>query len=323
MSASSPHGFVVVRRGYRPGQVDGRVSDLTEERDEANERATRLTVLATELSEEAERLHHLATTLPPQTYESLGHRAREILTTAEAEAADVRSAAEAEAQRSTEQAERDGDAAGEAAREHADRTRTAADTTAARTLERARTAADELRDAARDAADEIRSEAWDVLDEMTRRCAGLLADQEKEQTTESDALDRELGARESATETHVADLDEHGHRLLAEAKRAHAEAEEAARHRQEDAEAQGAALLAQARTQEDGVERETDRVLRDHEERADELRAHMAHVRSSLAALTGRTDESDEETRRNDAEEPDPGTEAETQLPEQTNRSDH
>lgn len=36
------------------------------------------------------------------------------------------------------------------------------------------------------------------------------------------------------------------------------------------------------------VERETERILREHEEGRDEIHAHMDHIRDSLAALTGR-----------------------------------
>ncbi|NEC65517.1 cellulose-binding protein, partial [Streptomyces sp. SID9727] len=74
----------------------------------------------------------------------------------------------------------------------------------------------------------------------------------------------------------------------AAARRARAEAEEAARHGQEDAEARAAELIARARVREERVVRETERVLRVHEEGREEVQAHMAHVRSSLAALTGR-----------------------------------
>ncbi|MCG7527623.1 cellulose-binding protein, partial [Streptomyces sp. OfavH-34-F] len=70
--------------------------------------------------------------------------------------------------------------------------------------------------------------------------------------------------------------------------RVRAEGEEAARHRREDAEAGAAELLAQARVREERVVRETERILREHEEGREEVQAHMAHVRSSLAALTGR-----------------------------------
>lgn len=333
MSASSPHGFVVVRRGYRPEQVDARVADLNEERGQADERATRLTILARELTEEAERLQHLVDTLPAQTYDTLGPRAQDLLTTAEAEAAELHATAEAEAQRTTEHADRHATAAKDAAREHSTRTRADADATATRALATARTAAGELHDAARAAAEEIRGEATDALEEMTRRCAGLLTDQEKEHTAENDALDRELRERESAVETRLADLDDHGRNLLAEAERANAEAEEAARHRQEDAEAQAAELLTLARAQEDRIQRDTDRILRDHEEQGEELRAHMAHVRSSLATLTGRGDDhgnghrdedaGDHRTTTEDGEtESAADTEAEAHLPGQANRSD-
>ncbi|MEU1024647.1 hypothetical protein ABZ366_21625, partial [Streptomyces sp. NPDC005904] len=67
-----------------------------------------------------------------------------------------------------------------------------------------------------------------------------------------------------------------------------AETEEAARHGEEDAQARGAEIVAQARLREERIIRETERVLREHGERWDEVRAHMDHVRSSLAALTGR-----------------------------------
>ncbi|MBK3586148.1 cellulose-binding protein, partial [Streptomyces sp. MBT57] len=74
----------------------------------------------------------------------------------------------------------------------------------------------------------------------------------------------------------------------AEAARGLAETQEAARHGQEDAEARAAEVLSQARVREERIVRETERVLREHEEGREEVQAHMAHVRSSLAALTGR-----------------------------------
>ena len=79
-----------------------------------------------------------------------------------------------------------------------------------------------------------------------------------------------------------------GEALLAGARRELAEAEEAARHGQEDAEARAAELLSGAGMAEERVVRETERVLREHEEGREEVQAHMTHVRNSLAALTGR-----------------------------------
>ncbi|WP_369206908.1 cellulose-binding protein [Streptomyces sp. PU-14G] len=297
MSASSPHGFVVVRgRGYRPEQVDARVSGLNAEREAAWDRTAQLTRLAEETAEEAQRLHDVAAALPPQTYEALGPRAQGLLGTAEAEAADLRAAAEAEAHELTERAEEEARSLQDGAKEAAARRRADAEAAAARTVDAAQDHADELRAHARDHADKTGREAAEALREMSRRCSALLAEQEKEQAAESDAADREIAQNEAAFAAHAADLEERGARALADARRQHAQAEEWARHRHEDAVAQGEELLAQARVREEGIARETERVLREHTERADELRQHMAHVRSSLAALTGRAPEAAPDT---------------------------
>ncbi|MFD8741155.1 cellulose-binding protein, partial [Streptomyces sp. NPDC059618] len=75
---------------------------------------------------------------------------------------------------------------------------------------------------------------------------------------------------------------------LSEAERALAEAGESARLLQEEAHARAAELLAEARAREERTARETERLLREHGERRDDVQAHMDHVRNSLSALTGR-----------------------------------
>ncbi|MDG4861593.1 hypothetical protein P8605_26000, partial [Streptomyces sp. T-3] len=92
----------------------------------------------------------------------------------------------------------------------------------------------------------------------------------------------------AALDAHHAELTTAAEARLSEAKRAFSEAEEAARHGQEDAEARGSELVSEARMRAERVERETERILREHAESGEELRAHMDHVRSSLATLTGR-----------------------------------
>ena len=102
----SPHGFVAGRgRGYRPEQVDALAAELSRARDDARERAARLTVRVEELEAEAQRLRLAVTRLAPQTYESLGDRAREILALAEEEAAGVRASAADDVRRITQDAE--------------------------------------------------------------------------------------------------------------------------------------------------------------------------------------------------------------------------
>ncbi|HZG03937.1 MAG TPA: cellulose-binding protein [Streptomyces sp.] len=290
MSASkSPHGFVVVRgRGYRPDQVDRFTSGLSEDLDAARERLARLGALAGELAQEADRLRSVVAALPPQTFEALGERALLILSEAEAEAEELRARAEAEGQELRARAEEEGRARREAAREEAARVRAGGDAAAEAVLTGARTRAEEVRRAAQAEAQELRGAAERELREMAERCEALLLAQEKKQAENSEELGRTLAAREAAVMARVAELTERGEALLERARREHAEAEETARRLQGDAEAQAAELLAEARLREQRIERETERVVRAHEQRREAVRQHMAHVRASLAALTGR-----------------------------------
>ncbi|WP_327367870.1 cellulose-binding protein [Streptomyces sp. NBC_01217] len=285
----SAYDVVGVRgRGYRPEQVDRTVAALSAERDEARERVARLTALVEELSAESVRLGEVVAGLAPQTYESLGERARQILALAESEDRDLRGAAQEAAQalrdaadavgrRLRESARADCDAMRAAAGNHADQALTAATATAEETLAEAR------QEAAR-----MREEAEAVMAGTRRRTASVLAHQETEHGERWQTAERELAEAQAAQTAHHDELTERAEARLAEARRALAQTEEAVRHGQEDAEAQGAELIAAARAREERVIRETERILREHEEGREEVRAHMTHVRNALAALTGR-----------------------------------
>ncbi|GHJ30924.1 hypothetical protein TPA0910_53570 [Streptomyces hygroscopicus subsp. sporocinereus] len=292
MGASvSPHGFTIVggrSRGYRPAQVDHYVAELSEARDASWERAARLTVLANELTAEAERLREVIAQLAPQTYESLGDRAQLILMAAEEEVVCLRAAAEASAQEEWEAAQAAARAVRDAARDEAEEVREAAEAAARATLESAQVDVDELRAASRQDAKEWRSQALADLKEMRQRAAGILAEQEREHTERWEAAGRELVERDNAMTARLAQLEEYAQATLDDAKREYGMAEQAARLRQEDAQAQAAEIIAQARAREERLARETERTLREHVERREELRAHLEHVRGSLAALTGR-----------------------------------
>jgi cell division septum initiation protein DivIVA len=286
---ASPRAFAVVRgRGYRPDQVDRKVARLIERSRKDWERVAELTAFAEEMAQETERLRAVAESLPPQTYESLGGRARKLLVLAEGEAEGVRAAGDAEARRILEQAESAAGALRESARTEAGEVRAEAEAVAARTVGAARSRADALRVEARTAADEVRTGAAEALREVSRRCEESVAGQEKAQAQAWEEAERELAERERALEDHIGALEARGRRLLKEAKRERAEAEEAAQRWQEAASGQGDELLAAARVREEGVERETEGVLRQHAEQAEEMRRHMARVRSTLASLTGR-----------------------------------
>ncbi|MFE3252619.1 cellulose-binding protein, partial [Streptomyces sp. NPDC059209] len=118
---ASAHGFDPVRgRGYRPEQVDRRVTDLTRDRDDARAHERRLAELAERLREEAELLRRQVESLPPQTYDSLGERAQKILALAAEEADAARAAAREDAQALSEETDDRGRRTREAARADAE-----------------------------------------------------------------------------------------------------------------------------------------------------------------------------------------------------------
>ncbi|WP_310727189.1 cellulose-binding protein [Streptomyces sp. N2A] len=319
MSASvSPHGFEIVRgRGYRPEDVDRRFEGLSIDRDSCWERAARLTVLCNEMEAELTELRLYLAKLPPQTYESLGSEARLILTTAESEAARLRTEAEEFAERERDEADVHAKKVRESADKAASALRSDADERARHTEEVARDNATKLVAAASREAGQLRAEAAEALANVVRRTDQLLSEQEKRHAEEWDAGGREIAEREAALERLVAELDERGEVLLADERRRYAQAEEAARHHQEAAEDQGAELLAQARVAAERIERATERALREHDEEREELRAHMAHVRNSLAALTGKAPAPEDDGPAAGPAGPDEEDIVETQVPRQ------
>ncbi|MFD9500341.1 cellulose-binding protein [Streptomyces sp. NPDC060035] len=287
----SAYDFVGVRgRGYRPEQVDRTVAALSAERDGVLERLSRLTDLAEELTAESVRLGEEVASLAPQTYVSLGERPQQILVLAEAEAEASRGAALEEAQELRDAADAAGRAVRGAARADAGSVRAAAEARAEEVLAAARGTAGGLVEEARAEAGGVRGVAAEEMAETRRRTTGVLAHQEQEHAERGKAAEDGIAAAEAAALAREEELTARGEALLATARRELSETEEAARHGQEDADARAAELLSAAGAARERVVRETERVRREHEEGCEEVRAHMTHVRNSLAALTGRTD---------------------------------
>ncbi|MFF2326951.1 MULTISPECIES: cellulose-binding protein [unclassified Streptomyces] len=281
--------FVGVRgRGYRPEQVDRAVAGLSAELDGARERVDRLTALVEELSAESVRLNEAVAGLAPQDYASLGERAQQILALSESEAGALRGAAEEAAQALRDTADEAGRVLAASARADSEAMRTAADRHADGTLAAARSTAGLVVAGARTEAGEVGERARSMRDATRRRTASVLANQEQEHAERWKAAEHELAEAEAAQSALHDRLTEQAEARLEEARRALARTEEVARHGQEDAEARGAELIAEAGVREEWVVRETERILREHEEGREEAQAHMAHVRNSLAALTGR-----------------------------------
>ncbi|GGJ23968.1 cellulose-binding protein [Streptomyces brasiliensis] len=287
-ASKSPHGFVTVRgRGYRPEHVDARATALCQARDAAWERAARLTVLAKDMEAEVERLRGTVARLAPQTYETLGERARCIFQLGVEEAAAVREYARREAQEQAAEAEARALGVRRTAQEEADALRADAEERARQRLLAARAEADDVRIGARREVKESRSEALAALREMRQRTSGMLAEHAREHAERWGVVEREEDERLAAFEARHAEAVVRAEAAVAEAKRVLAESEESAWRRQEEARARAAEILAEARLREDRIARETEQVLRDHGETWDDVQAQMDHVRSSLTTLAG------------------------------------
>ncbi|MET7713647.1 cellulose-binding protein [Streptomyces sp. NPDC005407] len=291
MSAASvsPHGFVAVRgRGYPLKETDAYVTSLSQDRDDAWERAARLTVLAREMEAEAAGLRERVAALAPPTYETLGRRAESLLALAVEASEELRATSQDEAQAVIEASDAAARRTRDAAREHADSARADAEARAQQTLLAAQATADEIRIEARRDVKERRGEAVAAWKDMRLRTESALADLETEQAGRWEAVERELADCSAQLDARHAELTADAEAGLSEAKCILAESEEYTRHGQEDAEARAAELLAEARACAERIARETERLLREHEESREEMEAHMAHISNSLAALTGR-----------------------------------
>ncbi|MGW3986841.1 cellulose-binding protein [Streptomyces sp. NPDC004830] len=286
----SPHGFSAVRgRGYRPEQADAYVEALCADRDASWERAARLTVLARRLDGELARLRHAAARLVPQSYESLGERARRLFALGQEEAAAVREGARREARQRLERARESAAGVRGEAQAYADAVRAEADERARHRLLAARAEADEIVGAARGEAEEQRGEALAALREMRQRTAGMLAEQDKERAERWAEVERAEDGRGACPGVDGPDAVARAESALSAAKRAFAEAEDEARLLEEEARACAAEAVERAGERAGAVEEETERVLREHAEQGDAVRAHIDRVHARLTAWAGQT----------------------------------
>lgn len=285
----SSRGFEVVRgRGYRPLQVIAYVEALSDDRDAAWERAARLTVLAREMEEELERLRVRVAGLPEQTYESLGDGPRRLFLLALEEATAVRESARQHARDLVDLARDDAAEVEEAARAYAATLRAVADEYARERLAAAREKADEIRIEARLDVKERRTEALAEVRRMRERTSELLAEEARAQARRLDEIAQEEAARAAELDARQAEAEDRAEKVLAEARQAFADAGEAARRCADEARERAAEVLAEAQARVEGVERETERVLRDHADLREDVQTQMDHVCASLSALTGR-----------------------------------
>ncbi|MDG9719129.1 hypothetical protein [Streptomyces sp. DH24] len=123
-----------------------------------------------------------------------------------------------------------------------------------------------------------RDAAWERAARLTVLAREMGAEAEREEAERLDAFET-LGAQSLAR----------AERTLAEARQALADEEASAARAQEAARERAEEILAGARARQEHIARETERMLREHGERWDRVRAELDRVHSSLAALTGQT----------------------------------
>ncbi|MDX3387745.1 cellulose-binding protein [Streptomyces niveiscabiei] len=285
----SPYGFGTVRgRGYRPSQVEAYVAALCADRDAAWDRAARLTVQVKEAESEATRLREAVLRLTPQSYETLGETAHHLFRLARHEAHTLRERARHEARDQAARADEQAAAIREEAESEARRTLAEAEEWGRQRIARARAEADEIRVTARREVKRDRAKALEGLREVRRRTESLRTRQDQTRDQRREAIEREALARARTLDAHYATLIARAESALCEARATHTEAEKSATRLQSRAHTHATALLTEAHHQADRIARETERVLREHGERWDDVRAHMDYVRTSLSALTGR-----------------------------------
>jgi cell division septum initiation protein DivIVA len=290
MSAAplSAHGFLPTRgRGYRPEQVDRQLAELSQDRDAAWERVARLMVLAKQMEAEAAQYREQVASLVPQTYETLSPRAQQILALASEESGRVRAEARDEARAERLAAEGASARSVEAARAEAGAVRAAAEAYAEQVLGSARSVADEERTGARRDIKAERGEALAALREMRRRTEGVMAAMAQGHADRLAAAEREFEGRTRALDIGLAESAAYADAGLDEARRTFSEVVEWAGHSRQNAQDTAEQLLSQAGARANRLTLDTERLVREHTEAREEMRAHMTHVRESLATLTG------------------------------------
>ena len=123
--------------------------------------------------------------------------------------------------------------------------------------------------------------------EARQRTVGMLADQAERHDRKWMRAEREAEERLAAQETAERERETRAEAALAEATEVFADAEASARRLEEEARTHAEELVAAARRRAEEIALETERVLREHSDTWDAVRAHIGQMRNSLTALTG------------------------------------
>ena len=296
-----PPVFRTVLRGYEPAQVDAEVETLQQALDTGRYELGEITVLYKEAqqqvadlkarvieittrAEEAARAKSLASR---PTFADLGDRVGQILTLAEAEAADLLRAAGDDATKLIEDATRRAQAVAADADRYAVETRSSADADAEARLAGAQRRADEILDHADNEAAARREEGEAVYESQQARAAQAAADFERTLSDRRDAAAADFEVAMSQREGQLTAAEENLRASENEALRLVADAGSQAEAVRSAAKREAEELVSAARTKADRVRRDSERELAAVTARRDSITAQLANVRQMLATLGG------------------------------------
>jgi hypothetical protein len=284
--------FTTVRRGYDPSEVERAVGQAQAEVAELRRRLEAAEAAAEQARNEAAASRDALVSREAQepelpSYEHLGERVGQILSLAEAEAAEIRDRVLGEVETLRKEAEQEAGALRADADRYAEETRRDADADGARLLADARKAADGERDAAERDASARRAEAEALHEDARAKAAQAAADFETTLAERRQKATAEFQAQQAATQAELDAMAARSKDTEAALERSRAEAEERIARMLADAEERSTTMVAEARASADRVRAESDRELAAAAQRRDSINAQLSNVRQMLATLTG------------------------------------
>lgn len=284
--------FTTVRRGYDPAEVERAVGQAQAEADDLRRRLEAAEAAAEAARSEAAASREALIAREAQqpdapTYEHLGERIGQILSLAEAEAAEIRDRVVGEVETLRKEAEQEVGALRADADRYAEETRRDADADGARILADARKAADGERDAAERDASARRAEAEALHEDQRAKAAQAAADFETTLAERRQKATAEFQAQQAAIQAELDAMAARNKDTEATLERNRREAEERIARMLADAEERSTTMVAEARASADRVRAESERELAAAGQRRDSINAQLSNVRQMLATLSG------------------------------------
>jgi cell division septum initiation protein DivIVA len=273
--------FKTVMRGYDPAEVERRLEELAATNSTLTQQRDGLAARVQELHDAA------STTSEPPSFEHLGDRVGQILSLADAEAAELRQRAHDDVEAHSASVHQTAAKARDEAEQYAARTRSEAGAAAARIEEDARKAADEHRDSAERDASVRLQEAEAVYEEQRARAAKAAADFETTLAGRRQAAEDEFTQKMGESQSRLDEAHQLAERTRTDAEQARVEAGREAARLVEDARAEATRIVNDAKATAERVRGDSDRELAAASQRRDSINAQLSNVRQMLATLTG------------------------------------